>query len=402
MSANLRPTLLALTRNRTGPLLAAAQIAIALAVLVNAAYIAHQRIGRLTRPTGIDVEDLFQVYGEGFTSRYNPLAALHEDLAYLRGLPGVVDASPALTVPMGGANQSWPLFRTAEARGGATVATVYGMDDHGLHTLGAHLLAGRNFRPDEVLDPQSPSFSQIIVTESAARSLFPHGDALGRTVYAFPNMPLTIIGIMNDVIATAWASTHYGAYDAMIVPRTDLQYGNGYLVRTAPGQRDRLMRIVEQHLSASNPNRVIDYVQSLAYFAKRLRRDDLNLTIFLTTVTVLVVAVACLGIFSLATFNVTARTKQIGTRRAVGARRADIIQYFLIENGLITTSGVLVGCVLALGLGYWLSLRYQLPRLDLYYLLGGVLALWAIGQIAAWQPARRAAAVPPSVATRTI
>jgi putative ABC transport system permease protein len=112
--------------------------------------------------------------------------------------------------------------------------------------------------------------------------------------------------------------------------------------------------------------------------------------------------VTCFGIFALATFNVSTRTKQIGTRRAVGARRGDIIQYFLIENGLTTSAGILIGCALALGAGYWLSLEYALPRLNLYFLVGGVLALWGIGQLAAWQPARRAAAVPPSVATRTV
>ena len=57
---------------------------------------------------------------------------------------------------------------------------------------------------------------------------------------------------------------------------------------------------------------------------------------------------------------------------------------------------------LALAAGYWLSVHYALPRLNLYYLVGGVLALWSIGQLAAWQPAWRAAAVPPSVATRTV
>jgi putative ABC transport system permease protein len=74
----------------------------------------------------------------------------------------------------------------------------------------------------------------------------------------------------------------------------------------------------------------------------------------------------------------------------------------MVENGLITTTGILVGCVLALATGYWLSLQYQLPRLDLYYLVGGVLVLWLIGQLAAWQPARKAATVSPSVATRTV
>jgi putative ABC transport system permease protein len=115
-----------------------------------------------------------------------------------------------------------------------------------------------------------------------------------------------------------------------------------------------------------------------------------------------VIAVTALGVFALATFNVSTRTKQIGTRRAVGARRRDIVRYFLIENGLIMSGGVLTGCALALVAGFWLSVHYALPRLDLYYLVGGVLALWGLGQLAAWQPARRAAAVPPSVATRTV
>jgi putative ABC transport system permease protein len=126
------------------------------------------------------------------------------------------------------------------------------------------------------------------------------------------------------------------------------------------------------------------------------------MSIYLGTVLALIVAVTCLGIFALATFNVSTRTKQIGTRRAVGARRRDIVRYFLVENALITSTGVVVGCALALAAGYWLSLQYALPRLNLYFLVGGVLLLWAIGQLAAWQPARRAATVPPSVATRTV
>jgi putative ABC transport system permease protein len=96
------------------------------------------------------------------------------------------------------------------------------------------------------------------------------------------------------------------------------------------------------------------------------------------------------------------RTRQIGTRRAVGARRIDIVRYFMTENWLVTTMGVVVGCILALAAGFWLSNQYQMPRLDLYYLVGGVLGLWAVGQFAAWQPALRAAKVSPAMATRNI
>jgi putative ABC transport system permease protein len=147
---------------------------------------------------------------------------------------------------------------------------------------------------------------------------------------------------------------------------------------------------------------VIKWVRPVERYKKRLYLSDHNMQIFLITVTLLVLTTTSLGIFGLSTFNVSSRTKQIGTRRALGARKLDILQYFMVENALVTTAGIVLGCVLALGMGYWLSLEYKLPRLNLYYLVGGVLALWGIGQLAVWQPARRASSVSPSVATRTI
>ncbi len=407
VSWNVRTVLSATLRNRTGPLLVAIQIAVALAVLVNAVYVVHQRIDKMARPTGIDEQNLFWVVGKGFTARYDPAATMHEDLAWLRSLPGVIDASPAATVPMGWSNQSSPVWTNPRAQGRPVIVSYFSMDEHGLNTLGAHLLEGRNFRAEEILPPTdmhnvTDFVPEMIVTQSVAKQLYPDGKALGRPVYDMLGRHATIIGIINDVIATSWASRLFGVYDVAIVPRPVTAFTTGYLVRTAPGQRDRLMRVAEQHLSESNPNRVITGIKSLEYFKDQLYRWDFDMAIFLVTVTVLVIAVACIGIFGLATYNVNVRTKQIGTRRAIGARRADIIQYFMVENGAITTCGVIVGCILALAVGYWLSTRYQLPRLDLYYLVGGVLALWGVGQIAVVQPARRAASVPPSVATRTV
>jgi putative ABC transport system permease protein len=74
----------------------------------------------------------------------------------------------------------------------------------------------------------------------------------------------------------------------------------------------------------------------------------------------------------------------------------------MTENWLITTLGVVVGCCLALAAGFWLSTHFALPRLDLYYLVGGVLILWTVGQLAAWQPSLKAAKVSPSMATRNV
>ena len=124
--------------------------------------------------------------------------------------------------------------------------------------------------------------------------------------------------------------------------------------------------------------------------------------IILGVVGLLVLAVTAIGIFGLAAFNVAIRTKQIGTRRALGARKFHILRYFLVENWLVTTSGAIIGCVLALALGVELSKMFQMARLPLYYILAGVVGLWIIGLAAVLFPARRAAAIAPATATRTV
>jgi putative ABC transport system permease protein len=112
--------------------------------------------------------------------------------------------------------------------------------------------------------------------------------------------------------------------------------------------------------------------------------------------------VTALGIAGLANFWVQQRTRTIGIRRAIGATRRDILRYFQIENFLIVSGGVLLGMLLAVALNLLLMSRYELPRLPLWYLPLGALALWALGQLSVLAPALRASRVPPVVATRSV
>lgn len=409
MNLNIRPILSSLLRNRTGAVLVSLQIALALAILANATYIVKQRLDRIDLPSGLDEANLFAIDATGFTSRYDYASSVREDLAYLRGLNGVVDATVSSTIPLSGGGNAMPLYKVpTRTESNAVICFMYQMDEEGLRTLGSHLIAGRNFRKDEILpqrttESQARPIPEIIVTEKLARALFPpDGNALGKTIYDSWGNPTTIIGISADMVGpwATWELTEY-QHGIFLAPEQPLLWGFHYLVRTRPGQRDTLMRLAREHLAQSNPNRAITGVHSIEAYKRTLYLSERVTAIFLVIVITLLLAVAALGIFGLATFNVTTRTKQIGTRRALGARKRDVINFFLVENWLITTTGVVLGCALALGAGYWLSFQYQLPRLDLYYLVGGILVLWALGQAAAWQPARRAATVPPSVATRT-
>jgi putative ABC transport system permease protein len=121
----------------------------------------------------------------------------------------------------------------------------------------------------------------------------------------------------------------------------------------------------------------------------------------LLIVSALLLLVTALGIVGLASFWVQQRTKQIGIRRALGATKGQILRYFQTENFLLATIGIIVGMLLAYLLNQWLMGRYELPRLPLLYLPVGAAALWLLGQLAVFGPARRAAAIPPAVATRS-
>jgi putative ABC transport system permease protein len=405
MSLNVRPILSALLRNRTGAVLVAMQVALALAVMVNALYIVMQRIDKIGRPTGIDVDNVLIVQSSGFTANYHHVAAIQEDLAYLRGVDGVVAASAMRGTPLSSGGDSEPLVTRPEAQRTDNY-NDWEVDEESLHALGIQLVAGRNFRHDEIQPPltkqdASRFVPQIIVSRALADHLFPHENPLGKRVFDSLNQTATIIGVVDPIMGSFPRNLHPDW--VYLIPRVPADFlGLSYTVRTRAGMRDTVARLIEAHLAQSNPDRVIDSVRSLTYYKDLSYLGDHTMAIYLVTVTALVIGVTCLGIFALATFNVSTRTKQIGTRRAVGARRRDIVRYFLVENALVTTGGVVAGCALALAVGYWLSVQYALPRLNLYYLVGGVLALWGIGQLAAWQPARRAAAVPPSVATRTV
>jgi putative ABC transport system permease protein len=404
MNLNIRPILSALRRSPTGAILVALEIAIAVAVLVNSAGIIAQRVGKIDRPTGIDTRNTFTIFFAGVTSSFDPTGAIEQDLAYLRAIPGVVDAVATQGIPLSGDGGTETFYSKPGHHGSKLVAGVLPTDEQGLKTLGVSLIAGRNFRPDEIQlvtkGHMSASPPEAIITRAAARELFPRGNALGKTIYGAQQAPMTIIGITHDFMGPQ-LSNH--AYDEVILPQIQagIPYYN-FIVRTQPGRARAIMHMAERHLVASNPQRIIFLAHTLEHFERQQDAQNRAMAIFLAVVTILILAVTFLGIFGLTTFNVSTRTKQIGTLRAVGARQRDVVTHFLVENALVLSAGVLAGCTLALGIGDWLTVQYRVPRLNFEYLALGVLILGTIGQLAAWQPARRAAAVPPSVATRTI
>ncbi|MEY2921380.1 MAG: hypothetical protein RL261_2685 [Pseudomonadota bacterium] len=400
---DIKPILSSLRRSPTGAILVALQIALALAIVVNSLYISVQRFEKVNRDPGIDVPDIFFVAFQASSDKFQGEVTMREDLAILRGLPGVQAATIVNAVPLSGGGSMTSMYTDSNQKGRRGDMNYFQVDEQGLATFGARLAEGRNFDATIVTKParnSSTSPSGILITRDVAKDMFPDGSALGKTVYTGTNEPVTILGII-DHMHGSWPGWEKVGNVALFPVITDETYAR-YMVRAKPGQRDAMMKLAEESLGKVDNGRVILRVRSLEYVAASSYADDRAMALYLTVVIALLLGISALGIFGLAAFNVSTRTKQIGTRRAVGARRTDILQYFLAENWLITTAGVVLGCVLALVLGYWLSTTFELPRLKLYYLVLGVVGLWIVSLAAAFRPARRASMVSPAIATRTV
>ncbi len=106
--------------------------------------------------------------------------------------------------------------------------------------------------------------------------------------------------------------------------------------------------------------------------------------------------------FRLAT-NAVTRTSKSARAAALGACKVDILRYFMVENWIITSGGVVLGCLLALYHGGEPELSTADTALAIEYVVaGGIVGLWALGQLAVLIPASRAAAVSPATATRSV
>ena len=410
----IRALLSAMWRSKTGPLLVAAQVALTLAVVVNMAYIVRQRLEDAGKPTGLDLNNMFWITTQANTADFNYPAAVKADLTYLNSRPGVLAATTANNLPQTWSNMGLPFASSPQilqTPNGGVPGTIYFGTEKFIDAMGLKLVAGRNFSAGTVMPPStdfgaamSAWAPEMIVTQAMARKLFPKGDALGKTVYAgLINKSAVIVGIV-DLMQANPVPAQYNEFATQIVIVPIIAPGpNGvYVVRAKPGLRDPLMAELDKDFAKQQPGRFVERMEAYDRTAASAREGYRASAIILAVVACFVLLVTVVGIVGLAAFNVATRTKQLGTRRAIGARKFHILRYFLVENWLITTGGVILGCILALAAGVQLSRMYQIPRLPLYYLVGGVLLLWVVGLLAVLMPALRAASISPAVATRTV
>jgi putative ABC transport system permease protein len=413
MNIQIRPILTALRRHKAGTLLIALQIALTLAIVCNALFIIHQRLANLSAASGVDEANVFVIanmWADVGQSTARVDAQVRADLLALRQLPAVRDATPASGYPLRGGGWDNFVTMTPDQTRPTTDAAVYTGDEHFIGALGLKLVAGRNFRPDEVMmmgTQQAITPPTAIVSKALADRLFPNGNALGKSFYAMGATPSTIVGIVDPLHRQGvdqWSNTYAG--QALIWPmRADDSRGIYYIVRAKPGQLADAMREAPKALIAQSRMRIIDPkdgIQDYATIRHKVYDSDRGMAILMGIICTVLLAITAAGIVGLTSFWVGQRRKQIGVRRALGARQRDILAYFLTENFLISTTGVVLGTVLAIAFNLWTVTRFEMSHMSMAYVGIGVVVLLLLGQGAVLAPALRASRVSPVEATRSV
>ena len=406
---DIRPILSTLLRHKTAAALIVLEIAVSCAIICNALFLIGSRLEHMDRASGLAEEEIVRVHITGIGTDDNAAALTREDLASLRAIPGVQAASATNQIPYG--NSSWNSSVNLELdQPNQTLnASVYLGEEDLVETFGLRIVEGRDFNPDEYIDwadvdtPGSDTpIPAMLVSRAAAQRLFPDESAVGKQVYSWGDNPIRIVGVVDQLIRPnegGGANNH--ALSIMLPIRTP--YGMGpYVLRTEPGRRAEVIDAALAALDRNNASRIVLDSDTFSDVRDAYYAQDRSMAWLLVAVCIALLVVTALGIVGLASFWVQQRTKQIGVRRALGATRGQVLRYFQTENFLLATVGIVLGMLMAYGINLLLMDIYELPRLPAMYLPVGAVALWLLGQAAVFGPARKAASVPPAVATRSV
>jgi putative ABC transport system permease protein len=410
---NVYPILVALRRHKAPVILTVLQIALTLAIVANAFSVIGHTIERMSRPTGIDEDGLIWIMqkftaqsgGDDATMIENIDALQRTDLETLRKLPNVQDVAASRSIPQLGGFDAGDISLDADRKGKLVRAAYYYGDEHLRATFGLHLIAGRDFVATEIQHGHAgPGSPVVIVSKPVADQLFPGGNALGQKVYQ-DGKPATIVGIVERLqIPMSEDKNSSWVFNSVIEPlRADVLWP-GYVARVRPSRTAEAIRDIHKALFAVNPMRHMPDgagIHSFSELRARYFGHERGIAVLMSVICLILLSVTAAGIVGLTSLWVGQRTRQIGVRRAIGARKIDILRYFQIENLLIAAGGAVVGSLFAFGLSEWLMRHYEMMPLPPFYVAVGVVAMLVLGQTAVLIPARRASNVPPFVAARS-
>ena len=266
---------------------------------------------------------------------------------------------------------------------------------------GISILTGRGIEAQDT----ASSLRVAVANEAMVKRFFAGQNPVGRQFRIddpdWLDKPITIVGVSHN------AKDHASGLREEVKPRFYLAYQQMpdpvqiVLEAQVRGEASAAVTTIQAQIKATDSNIPIQFVQTLDSRVEASAGNQIALAKLSTFFAGLALLLACIGLYGVMSYTVAGRTREIGVRMALGARRGDVMELVLREGMLLVAVGLAVGIPLALaGSRVLQGFLFGLKSTDPLSLIAVVLLLGIVAVLAGLIPARRAAKVDPMVALR--
>ena len=325
----------------------------------------------------------------------------------LAQLPGVSSVGYAAVAPMEGMEPNWNsiFVQGRDAWGSKSVLPMrlfnYTSPNY-FHTMGSHLIAGREFTWDDVYNQRPVG----VLSENLARELFGSAQAaIGKHITVFPQMPWhEVIGVVEDsrqngVDAPAPAIVYWPTMMPNLYGPEPLDAVRGvtFVVRSQRAGTESLMKEMQQAVWQINGDLPVSGLCTMQEInSKSLARTSFTLTM-LGIAAAMALALGVVGIYGVISYAVSQRTREMGIRLALGAQMGELRWLFVRSALVLTGAGLIIGLGAAAVVAQLMrSLLFGVHPLDPLSFAIVALVLTAAAALASYLPASRVSAINPA------
>ena len=390
---------------RARSFLAAAEVAVAMVLLVGAGLLMRSFARLLWVSPGFETENMVkaEISLPRFQySRPEQWTAFSGQLMMrLQAKPGLQDSAIAVPLPIlnNSINLPFAIAGNPPLEQGATdTANYVAASPRYFHVMGISLMRGRLFSEDD--SASTPPVA--LISEALARRYFPGESPLGRQlIFGFPphgDVAREIVGVVADIHDVSIASN---PGPMMYVPFAQVPFwGSEVVVRSSLAAAEIAAAIQTETHNIDKDLPVTD-IESFPEAMHASVAEPRFRTVLLGLFSAIALLLAAIGIFGVISFSVSRRTREIGVRMALGATPASIRQMVLGESAKLVLFGLAAGIPAALILTHFLSaLLFGITATDPLTFIGVTLLLMLVALAAAYLPSRRAIRLDPMAALR--
>ncbi len=392
---------------RARSVLAISEVALALTLLIGAGLVLKS-FSRLSAVNpGFHVERVLTSrisLGEGLYRQPERRAQFYaEALRHTAALPGVRDASFASDLPLSGAVSAAFQFdvkekNPARATGDAQLALYNAVSSDYFRAMGIPMLAGRAFTDAD----RSGAPKVVVVSESLAKAYWPGENPLGKHVNVSSSLPnpewSEVVGVAGD---TRHFSPAAEPSEELYAPLQQEPPLGAYLIVRSVGDPVTIAGALRGAIAGVDSNEPVSELLTMEQRLSTSISPQRFRTILLSIFAGLALLLSAAGIFGVISYWATQRTREIGIRMALGAKRSDVLRLVLGQGMRLTAIGVGLGLAAAFAFSRFIaSLLFGVGPDDPLTFAGVTLVLTGVSALACWIPARRAARVDPIVALR--